>query len=172
MSDPSWAVIVEELYENGGYMVEANDEGVVSRTTRPVLSDNVNLSDRRFSVGIHMATRYGLVEEVGEPDVLPVEPTEELPMGVDASETNVSEYELTSEGFQIAHERKMSKRKNNTNRMLMVVTVGLFIAALIQALASFYSVDPRYRWGMAVGTAFIVGLFSYFMYHMFKSEIR
>lgn len=64
---------------------------------------------------------------------------------------------LTQEGFSVAHDRELSKKQNVTNKMLVIVTIGLFSAALIQALAGVYSVPAQYMGEMIIGTG-IIGL--------------
>lgn len=61
-----------------------------------------------------------------------------------------AEARLTETGFEVAHERELNNRQNNTNRILAAVTAGLFFAAAIQALAAYYSVPEVNQGEMSI----------------------
>lgn len=52
---------------------------------------------------------------------------------------------LTPTGFEVAHERELNQQRNRTNRVLAILTAGLFYAALIQAQAAYLQIEQAER---------------------------
>lgn len=156
MSEPEWAKVLEVFYEhNLGF--EHDPENIPRNAVEKFNKYDVDI--------IKNWDQLSYLKNVGllEYETITVHPTADQTV-------DVTFLVLSEKGFDVAHKRELTTRQDNTNRMLTVVTVGLFIAALIQALASYYSVAPTYRGVMGIGTAVIIGGFIFFMYEAYRAE--
>lgn len=61
-----------------------------------------------------------------------------------------AEIRLTESGFKVAHDRVKTNRQHWTNKIILILTVGLFFAAIVQAVAAFQNVpatgQPSILW--------------------------
>lgn len=75
-------------------------------------------------------------------------------------------YALTPKGFEMAYQREMAKRQDATNRVVALLTAGLFATATSQALVAIYSVEGSARMvagGGAIVVLIVVVVFLYWL---------
>lgn len=147
--EPDWAKVLRVLYEEGGELNRKVEGGL---TEDHVLVVESGLEKEDVDVGLAFLRDQELID--------PSWAGQEEDESGETRATHI-QYTLTEKGFDVAHRRELVQQQDKTNRMLTIVTVGLFVAALIQALASFYSVDPSNRWEMALGTIILMAALIY-----------
>lgn len=125
MSDePDWAKVLSVIYEQGGYI----DSYPIGAGTPPDTHKLVRRSGLSplavdMAVLVMREARLAVVPERAEG--YPFELITEV-RGVDLA--------LTQRGFEVAHERELTKRQDRTNTTLVVFTLALVLATLVEVL--------------------------------------
>lgn len=115
-SDPDWELILDAFYEEG--LEVGNDEED---------EDMQRLIERTEIERTKLVSRISYLREVGLLTELP----------------GNARCRLTTDGFQVAHERAQKDREQTTNRRLIQLTVVLGLAAILQALAAAFQLDNQ-----------------------------
>ncbi|MFC7202015.1 hypothetical protein ACFQJC_00680 [Haloferax namakaokahaiae] len=122
MEEPDWAEIVRVLYQQSPNL----PTGEINRSHPFVVETDLNRLEANKSV--ETLEEWGLVER------------EEIKSRWDSPGTGGLEgereygYKLTSDGFDVAHERELSARDNQINNSLVFLTFILVLAQIIGVL--------------------------------------
>lgn len=150
--EPDWVKVLKALYD-GRLVVSNRGEGVKHELMEYLSNhpDLTHLKQEELGDLLKDLHRVGLVEAYGA-------------NGGGLTDNDVDEHwgGLKPEGFQTVHERELRERQDTTNQMLMVATIGLFFAALVQATAAVYSVPTQERGAMLLPLGVIVLLVTAF----------
>ncbi|MCU4801325.1 hypothetical protein OB920_13170 [Halobacteria archaeon HArc-gm2] len=118
MDKPDWAQIVQVMYR-----VSPTEPNTSIDEDHPFVT-KTDLDVERASEAAESIESWGLlnryesrIEDINE------ETGEQEPM--------ISEYTLTPDGFEVAHERELASRNNDINQSLVFLTFVLVIAQLI-----------------------------------------
>lgn len=121
MDEPDWARILQYLHHHNGEI----------RRTAPIEDDRPDQEEQRN------ALHEGLREEIdleNEEDEKIAETYQHLKnTGLVVFENNVdyAGLKLTSDGFDVAHDREMAQRNYGINRALVLFTVFLVLSGLV-----------------------------------------
>lgn len=138
MEQPDWAKVLQVIYDRGGRVAFITGGPVPEDYSMPPadfipdekkLIPNQYLDEEDTLSNFRTLKRVGLVGEVTENDI---------PEGHHDARVEhplVKVFELTQEGFNVAHERELRKQQETHNRVLTAFTVLVGISALIQAVS-------------------------------------
>jgi len=127
-TEPDWAELLNAYYSNGGWMWRSTKDG----ESFPKLPQENNLHTYDYGEENHgklyrahnTLTRTGLVEQVEFSDIGPQQAS---------PQEHVLWSQLTEEGFNVAHERELSKSQQKANERVAFFTLILGFTAIIQA---------------------------------------
>lgn len=151
MAEPDWAKILDHLYDNAGEIVVRQDVDVDEDTygddfgardvqdqgLEKVLLNQIDVGTDQIDDILDHMNRVNLIQRTAK--------------------EGYAKISLTPKGFDVAHEREMNSRQNQTNMILAALTAGLFFTAAVQAIGAYYSVPQAEQVSMGIGTA-VVGV--------------
>ncbi|WEL18483.1 hypothetical protein SVXHr_2333 [Halorhabdus sp. SVX81] len=139
MTNQDWAKLLKYLYENQGlvYVTEhlTDENELINERFFDELRDKIEFSEEMQSDAV-FASMLSHLERI---EVISWE-----------QEGTSSTLILESKGFDIAHEREINKGQQELNASLVILTIGIFIATLMQAASSIVSLEGTERLTMLI----------------------
>lgn len=133
MDKPDWATAVQIMYREAPKLISGEID-----TTHPFVTEG-DLTEDTARDTLLSLDEWGLVEK--QPKTLTPTPTGDI-------ETTEFGYKLTKDGFDVAHERELSRRDNSISQSLVFLTFILVLAEIV-------GVVPADDW-VKVITGFII----------------
>lgn len=131
--EPEWTTVLDVMYEDLHTLRVPPSGGVLQSATDPE-SDDVSLLAERTDYDMDkLDTILERMEAGGLVD--------SLQLGTESPEAKT--LGLNETGFKVAHDRRNSKRQHETNLVLAVFTIGLFLTALVQAFSAITAAGQR-----------------------------
>ena len=161
--DPTWSRVLRYIYDNQGEIRHSvNSYEGVSADDISLRPENWVVPDEHKIVGGTNLSSDAVLDSLvflTDFDLLSVYSTDEADYNEKTGERTDPQtlvFQLTSRGFDIAHEREMVRRQDTTNQRVAELTVVLAGAAVIQTLAALFSTD--YIQGLVLGIGIVVTL--------------
>lgn len=117
MTKPSWALVIRELYSDSSTLPSDNIS-----TGHPFVTGDLNIQEAEDAV--ESLEEWGLIERE-------IKTREDWDSDSGKYQTVIHGYKLTSDGFEVAHERELSERNNKINTSLVFFTFILVLAQII-----------------------------------------
>lgn len=144
MNDPDWAKLLKLLYESQGTIFLIDPEGDNEHTYKELynlLSKEVDFSNKitnhlEASEMIHNMQEVGLIHYNIQPYGIQIK--------------------LSEKGFDVAHEREISKSRQKTNRKSTNLSAYLVLGIIAQALSSFLA--PNRPWANILYLLVLLGI--------------
>lgn len=131
-NEPNWARILRSMYLGEMTVSEDSLHGI-NRYTNPETADKLKKVNQISSdTGINPTEVSRTIEFMR--DIKLVEDLE-------PSEKEKPAFGLSRKGFDVAHERELTKRQDRTNQILAILTAGLLATATAQASAAIFSLN-------------------------------
>lgn len=137
VEQPAWAAALQELHDGDGIVTIPHPESTSS--THPFVEE-AELTTEEAETAFEYLEHAGLIEK--------------------ADESEDSEYVISREGFQVAHERELNQRQWEIEIVYAVVTAGLFVVTTIN-----FTLEQYPGW-IGTLTSAILGIL--FIYSMFQ----
>jgi len=117
MAEPVWARILYAYYEKDMAGETFDKHGYQKMSRMKHLSEEIDSTPSKTMKSMNKLIEMGLMNDL-------------------QSGQEKQGYSLTKEGFQVAHDRRMSKSQNNVNRILGYLTVGLLVTSALSAMTT------------------------------------
>lgn len=125
MEDPDWAKVLQYMYEEQPEILYS-DENPVDESH--FITNEIEIPNKNVARVFEDMRTFGLIENG-------------IPRGTGTNEQNLRKYVLAEKGFDVIHEREMTKSQQETNERSARLSAYLVIGIIIQALASFTNTD-------------------------------
>ena len=125
MEDPDWAKVLQYMYEKQPEILYS-DENPVDESH--FVADEIDIPSENIATVFEDMRTFGLIK-----NGIPSEPK--------INGKNMRKYVLTEKGFDVIHEREITKSRQETNERSARLSAYLVIGIIIQALASFTNTD-------------------------------
>lgn len=165
VNDPDWAKVLAKLYWNEGrYSATGDIEALSPQEGQEKKNRNKEALKGKLQKELDLKKADS---EAVEMMLNSMQQRDHVRWQIGKSAANIT---LEPDGFEVAHERELTKRQDRTNRILAILTGGLVFAALVQAFAATLSVPRESKAWMVIGTAIFALLILWGIYRIFLNE--
>ena len=147
MQEPDWAKFLNHLYECQGYLYATDNltgkEETINERFFDELREEIDFSERVESDPVFSQMLRNL------------DNTNMIEWNQDGSS---SEIRLQSKGFEVAHEREITEKSQNINRMLTLLTVFVAVGSVVQAYSAYLTHGPQKQVMLALTILLVIGI--------------